>query len=87
MQIKQSYKRKFLILVSLLKNEIIMLKFSEIEGKITSISGLVTTSTLTAVENKIPIVSNLIKKTDYDTKISGLEKKLLIRTTTNISPP
>ena len=64
-----------------------MLKFSEIEGKITSISGLVTTSTLTAVENKIPIVSNLIKKTDYDTKISGLEKKLLIRTTTNISPP
>ena len=28
------------------------------------------------VENKIPSVSSLVKKTDYDTKISELEKKL-----------
>ena len=28
------------------------------------------------MENKIPSVSNLVKKTDYDTKISDLEKKL-----------
>ena len=34
-----------------------------------SISGLATTSALIAVENKIPNVSNLFKKTHYDTKV------------------
>ena len=51
-------------------------KISELENEITSISGLATTSALTAVENKIPSVGNLVKKTDYDTKISQLEKKI-----------
>ena len=37
---------------------------------------MVTTSALTAIESKIPSVSNLAKKTDYETKISELEKKL-----------
>ena len=31
---------------------------------------------MTAVENKIPSVSNLVKKTDYDTKVKEIEKKL-----------
>ena len=31
---------------------------------------------MTAVENKIPDVSSLVKKTDYDTKISDIEKKI-----------
>ena len=31
---------------------------------------------MTAVENKIPYVSNLVKKTDYDTKASEIENKL-----------
>ena len=31
---------------------------------------------LTAVENKIPDVSILVKKTDYNTKISEIEKKV-----------
>ena len=30
---------------------------------------------MTAVENKIPDVNNLVKKVDYDTKISNIEKK------------
>ena len=51
-------------------------KISEIESKISSISGLTTTSALTVVENKIPNVSNLVKKTDYNTKINEIEKKL-----------
>ena len=34
-----------------------------------SISGLLETSALTAVENKIHSVSNSAEKTDYDTKI------------------
>ena len=51
-------------------------KVSEIEGKMPSISGLVTTSASTAIENKISSLSNLVKKTDYDTKNSKLEKKV-----------
>ena len=31
---------------------------------------------MTAVENKIPDVSGLVKKTDYDTKISEIENKV-----------
>ena len=46
------------------------------EGKIRSISNLATTSALTAVENKVPSTSNLVKKTNYNTKISEIEKKL-----------
>ena len=30
---------------------------------------------MTAVENKIPDVSNLVKKADYNTKINEIEKK------------
>ena len=37
---------------------------------------LLTTAALTAVENKIPNVSNLVRKTDYNTKINGTEKKI-----------
>ena len=51
-------------------------KITEIEGKIPTITGLATNSTLTAVENKIPDVSSLVKKTDYDIKISDIEKKI-----------
>ena len=31
---------------------------------------------LTTVENKIPSISSLVKKTDYNTKITEIEKKL-----------
>ena len=40
------------------------------------LSSLATKSALTAVANKIPNVSSMVKKTDYDTKISELETKL-----------
>ena len=42
-------------------------------------TNLATTGALTAVENKMPSVSNLIlvqKKTDYNTKINKIEKKI-----------
>ena len=51
-------------------------KISEIESKIPNIGGLATLSLLTAVENKIHNVSSLVKKTDYKTKISEIEKKV-----------
>ena len=47
-----------------------------VEYKISSITGLATTSALTAVENKIPDVNNLVSKTDYNTKISEIEGKI-----------
>ena len=51
-------------------------KITEADGKIPSITRLARSSALTAVENKIPDVNNLVKKTDYDTKISDIEKKI-----------
>ena len=35
-----------------------------------------TNSALNAVENKIPKISNLVTKTDYNTKIGEIEKKI-----------
>ena len=59
----------------LVKETVYNSKFTEIEGKIPSISSLATNVALTAVENEIPNVSGLVKKTDYNTKISKIEKK------------
>ena len=51
-------------------------KITEIKSKIPSISGLATSSPLTAVENKIPLVSNLFKKT-ITQKLNEIEKKVI----------
>ena len=48
-------------------------KIIEVENKIPNITGLATNSALTAVENKIPDVSSLVKKTDFDTKVSEID--------------
>ena len=46
------------------------------EGTTTSITDLATTTALSAVENKIPDVSNQVrKKTDYDLKLKDIKKK------------
>ena len=37
---------------------------------------MATKTALTAVESKIPDVSSLVKKTNYNTKITEIEKKL-----------
>ena len=72
MQINQIYKRRFLILVVDYNA-----KTTETENKIPSISGLATASALTALENKIPN-SSLVKTTDDNTKITEIEKKLIM---------
>ena len=51
-------------------------KINEAKNEIPSITGLATTSALTAFENKIPSVSNLVKKIDYGTKVKEIEKKI-----------
>ena len=49
-----------------------------------STNNLPTTTAFTSVKNKIPSVSNLVKKTDYNKQVSELEKKLLIIIIINI---
>ena len=51
-------------------------KLTELERKSRDVCSLATKPALSAVENKIPSVSSLVKKTDYDTKICEFEKKL-----------
>ena len=48
---------------------------TELENKILDFSSLVTKTAVTAVENKIPNISSLVKITDYNTKITEIEKK------------
>ena len=63
----------------MLIRQITILKITEIEGKISSISGLAKTSTLTVVDSKIPNVSNLVKKKQIMTQnLLRLKKNLPI---------
>lgn len=50
-------------------------KIMKIKGEIPSVASLLTTANLNAVDNKITNVSNLVKETDFDTKISDFEDK------------
>ena len=45
------------------------------EKKFLILVGLATSSALTAVKNEIHDASNLVKKTDYDTKINEVKKE------------
>ena len=52
-------------------------KITELENKSPDNSNLATKAALSAVENKIPSVSNLLKKKkNYNTKITDIENKL-----------
>ena len=56
---------------------ILLKKQNSLNKKLKSdVSSLATKTALTAVENKIPDVSSLVKKTNYDTKISEIETKI-----------
>ena len=55
------------------KKDVHNAKIKNIKDKILDITDL---TALTAVEKKIHNVSNLVKKTDYNTKISELENKV-----------
>ena len=48
----------------------------KVKFKIPDVGSLATKTALIAVENKIPCVSSLVKKADYNTKITEIEKKL-----------
>ena len=50
-------------------------QLTELDNKSPDVSSLPTKIALTAVENKTPHISSLIKKTNYNTKITEIEKK------------
>ena len=53
-------------------------KIPDVSGSvITIITGLATNSALTAIENKIPDISSLVKKTDFDAKLKKIVTELL----------
>ena len=54
-------------ITNLATNASLNAKINKVKGEIPNITNLATTTALTAVENKIPNVSNLVKKTDYNT--------------------
>ena len=53
-------------------------KTNKVKGEIPNITNLATTAALIVFENKMFNVSNLVKKTDYNTKISETENKILL---------
>ena len=64
------------MLVAWLKETDFNAKIIEVEGKISIITGLATNSTLTAVANKIPDISSLVKNTDYDAKLKKISDRV-----------
>ena len=53
-----------------------MLQLLKQKGKYLAVTGLAAATALTAIENEIPDVSNLVKKKkDYDAKILDIESK------------
>ena len=57
-------------------NASLNVKINEVRGEIPSISNLAINAALTIVENKTSNVSNLVKKTDYNTKSNEREKTI-----------
>ena len=51
------------------------MEINEIKGQITSITSLTSTDAFSVIENKIPDLSDLVKKADYDTKKKKKNRK------------
>ena len=71
-------KNEILGITNLATNPAFNAKINDFKGKIHSITNLSTTVALTTVEDKISNASDLVKKTDYNTKINEIENTLLI---------
>ena len=71
-------KSKTLIFTNWGTNVSLNPKINEVKGKIVYITNLATTIAVTAIENKIPSVSNLPKKLTITHKLVKLKIKLLL---------
>ena len=59
------------------EEKIIKNRGSKADSEISNITNLATNTAFAAVKDKIPYVSNLVKKTDYNTKKCEIEKKII----------
>ena len=75
-QINQNQKMRFLIVVVLLKRPITILKSLKQKVKFQILIIQQQKQLYVLFENKIPSVSNLVKKTDYGTEVTEIENKL-----------
>ena len=67
---------KILDITNLATNATLDVKINKVKGEIPSITNLSTTIAFTAAENKMPNVSNLVNKNEYNTKINETEQKI-----------
>ena len=65
-------------IINLATNSSINAKINEVKVEIPTITNLATNTALTAVESKIPTISNLVKKLTITQKLMKLKRKLLI---------
>ena len=71
------WKDKYLVLCTKLQLAALNAKINEVKGKIPNATNLASPTALTVVENELPKVSKLVKKTDYNTKINEIKKKII----------
>ena len=71
----KNFEDKILDITNLATNTTLNAKMIGVKGEIPNITNLATTAALTIVEKKISNVSDLVKKADYDAKISEMENK------------
>ena len=65
----KNIKDKISSITNLATNGSLDVKVNDVKGDILSVTNLATTASLTTVDNKIPNVSDLVKKADYDAEI------------------
>ena len=75
----KNIEEKILSSTNLATKAFLNAKINEVKVETASITNLATKAALNAVENKIPSVSNFVKKTDYNKKINEVEIILLLQ--------
>ena len=64
-------------------NAFLNTKINEVKSETPSITDLTTTAAITAIENKIPNVSDLVEKADIDAEIKDIKGKYLTKSDYN----
>ena len=68
-------ENKILDITNLATNTTLNTKINEVKGELTSITEVPTIAAPTIDENKIPNISDLVKKADYEAKIKDIKDK------------
>ena len=70
------YYKKICDITKLATNPSVNAKLNEVKGETNYNTNLATTTALIVVDNKMPNVSKVFRKTDYNTKINEIENKV-----------